>query len=457
LGFLSLISFIPLIFVLKNGQIKSSLAGFIYGFIYYLLNLNWIVNAVNFYGNVPSFIGYMVFVFFISYLSIYFAIFGYICKKKDDIILLSFVFVGLEIAKSYLFTGFPWLNLGLTQYSQSIPLQWASVVGEFGISFFIIIINFLFYHSTKKNKKHIIASILTLILFYGGGYTLKNIYKNNMVSNLNIDIVQTNYKQRYKWRPDKKNELIKKVVKLFDKSILSKSQLTVLPEAAFPTFIEEEKSLFAYLRDLSKIKPILVGSLRYEGKNKYFNSAYFINNGDFYVYDKRHLVPFGEYFPLGNLLKPISYYFFGTADDFKKGKEQKVFKINNDIKISPLICYESAYSDLVPYSHGKISDIIILLTNDSWFGKTKGKEQHLALSVLRAVEYRRSFVRAAQSGISACIDSNGKIIKKIPEGEGILNCNIQIHSEKATFYAKYQYFWILLVILFIIYRQIKKR
>ncbi len=459
-GFLALIAYVPLIFVIKRKKIKGWLAGYIFGFVYYLINLKWVAGAVNFYGNVPAIAGYAVLIFFAFYLATYLAVFGYICEKKNDIFLVSFVFVVLEAVKSYAFTGFPWINLGLSQYSQKYSIAWASVTGEFGLSFFVIIINFLVYYSIKKEKKEWVFLVLSLILFYGGGFGLSKMTDKANSKKINIDIVQTDYNQRDKWKTNKKNEIIVKVLKLLEKSIQDDSEMTVLPEAAFPVFIENEKNLFEYLKDLSKIKPILLGSLRVSRDNeskKFYNSVYFIQDGKYYTYDKRHLVPFGEYFPLGSLLKPVSYYFFGSADDFLPGESHPVFNTKYDFTISPLICYESGYTDLIPSENGKIADVIAVLTNDSWFGLSRGKNQHLALSIIRAVEYGKPVIRASQSGISACIDSKGQIISKKEDGEGILNCNIMINKDNSTFYSKYQYFWILIIISIIFYIRIKKR
>jgi apolipoprotein N-acyltransferase len=156
-----------------------------------------------------------------------------------------------------------------------------------------------------------------------------------------------------------------------------------------------------------------------------------------------HLVPFGEYFPLKIITAPISRYFFGDAKDFSRGKVHKVFNSNN-INILPLICYESAFYDIIFNAFkDKSPDMLVILSNDSWFGETLGRTQHFAIDIVRAKEFMRPVIRVTQSGISAYINEKGEIINKIGNNkQDIIEANVNIDSNKRSLFSKYGYLWL---------------
>ncbi len=182
--------------------------------------------------------------------------------------------------------------------------------------------------------------------------------------------------------------------------------------------------------------PVIAGGIRYydeDEKRIFHNSVFMFDRDTVSIYDKLHLVPFGEYFPFKSLFKPIEYYFFKGADDFTPGKEATLF-VKDKFSAAPMLCYESMYSNLVRNQAVLGADLLTVVTNDSWFGKTKGPYQHLATDVLRAVEFRKPVVRAAQSGISACIKPDGTITNSLPsEVKGYLDCEVTTHKGLTIF------------------------
>jgi apolipoprotein N-acyltransferase len=213
------------------------------------------------------------------------------------------------------------------------------------------------------------------------------------------------------------------------------------------------------MTNLTYKKPLIFGNIRDDninGKYKFYNSAFYINNGKIEFYDKIHLVPFGEYFPLQNIFKPVKYYFFGDSDAFSRGSIIKNFTYK-DISISPLICYEGAFVDLVQEAVKKNNDVFVILTNDSWFGNSIGRYQHLAISVIRAVETGKFVIRAAQSGISACIGPDGKIDNFLDiDKSDIIECNLRI-QKRTTVFNTVQYLWIFLSLIIIVFNYSVKR
>jgi apolipoprotein N-acyltransferase len=243
--------------------------------------------------------------------------------------------------------------------------------------------------------------------------------------------------------------------KLIEKALKETTDLLVLPEAVFPVFLELYKDLYDYLLNVSYKKPLLFGNIRMDFiNNKYFNSIFYINNGNIDLYDKIHLVPFGEYFPLQKLFKPVKYYFFGDSDAFSRGTLIHAFQLKKII-FAALICYEGAYTGLVQQFMKKQPDFIAINTNDSWFGNSIGRFQHLAIATLRASETSTFIVRAAQSGISACIGPDGKLLNYLDVNEeGIFNCTIS-KAKFNSIFNKLQYSWLVVLILAIAYYYLK--
>jgi len=171
-------------------------------------------------------------------------------------------------------------------------------------------------------------------------------------------------------------------------------------------------------------------------------------------YDKQHLVPFGEYIPLHNYL---SFLFIDQIVDkitgggfgFSSGQGNKNLQLGN-FSINPLICYEVIFSGLLLDRDKKIPDFFINITNDSWFGNSTGPYQHLAMAQMRAIEYGRALIRVAQTGVSANINSFGKITEQIALNEEAIVDSEVFGDSRITLYAKYSHWPLVALIIFML-------
>jgi len=454
--YFAFVALVPFFYLLESLNLKRSIIfTYFFSVILYTITLSWIVITVSDFGNAPKIIGFLILILFASYLSIYWLLFVYFYKKRLNILFLSVIFVALELIRGFLFTGFPWINLGITQYNNNLLIKLYSIVGENGVSFIIILTNLLLYNLITSRKLIYLFSVICLIVFV----FIVNIsinYDNNG-KKVNIAAIQPAYSQKEKWNPNKKEELINKVLNMFN-SLEDNFDLIIMPESIFPTFCNEDKWIIDYLRKNKKSDGVIFGCLRYEKKEKirYYNSVFFIDNETVNFYDKIHLVPFGEYFPFKNLLKPIEYYFFKDSEDFSAGNKFTVFKSNN-LAIATPICYESAYSSIVRKFFKKGANLFVFLSNDSWFGNSKGRYQHLAIDIIRAFEFNRTIVRGTQSGISACIDPfNKKVVSLGIDESGILKCSLPV-LKKSTVFSRYAYIYLLFLFFIGIIFELYKR
>jgi apolipoprotein N-acyltransferase len=209
----------------------------------------------------------------------------------------------------------------------------------------------------------------------------------------------------------------------------------------------------------------LVGAVT-EGKGGYFNSALLIDRTRLAGrYDKLHLVPFGEYIPLKRLLPFLETVV--PIGDIRPGQDHTVFEISNARmrnKFSVLICFEDLFPELSREFVKRGADFLVNITNDAWYKKTSAPYQHLAASVFRAVENRVFLARAANTGVSAFIAPDGKVISAVKDETGakifITGYRAQeIRPEKnaLTFYTRYGEVFILLLLIFVVHSMLRPK
>ncbi len=463
-SFLVFVAFIPFLYAIHKGGVHPVISGWIFGFIYYFFGLYWMVTTFNFFGGAPLPAAYGILLFVgVSGGLLFVAPFAYVAKKyENQPILLATVFIALEIVKSYLFfAGVPWLNLAQSQYENIAILQFVSVFGEFGLSFVIILINILLYYIIfKDNKKFNTAflAIAVIVMFIPG--VIRMVAPIKADDYKSVIVYQTGYKQEDKWDNSKRygivNDLNQRLTNLDRKG----KSLLLLPESSYPARAIDTPYILDVLQNISFDVPILIGTDTAEnidGKRKLYNTMALIDDGSVdEVYYKRHLTPFGEYFPMQTVLNPVKEFFFGPGDMFTAGEKSVVFNVDG-MRIAPLICYETGFPALLrePIANG--ANIIAMISNDAWFGNIGGKTQHLSIDVLRAVEFGKTALRSTQDGISAVILPNGVIAESVVDSTPYAIYYDAPIVNGRTIYSYLGNAWILIVIGLAYYLLIRER
>jgi apolipoprotein N-acyltransferase len=457
LEFLAWVALVPLLYSIEGkGLYRSFLLGFLTGMISFLGILYWIVVAVHTYGNVPLILSGFILLLLVTYLSLYMGAFTYFTRLiqirsgLQPILLTPILWVALEYLRSLLLTGFPWANLSYSQYLNLPFIQMADVTGAYGLSFVILLVNgtlFLVIHQWSKKTfpfKEVIIAAIILLGFLIYGYLKMGRIDRQMTRNppLKVGLVQGNIDQSVKWDKSFEIETLKIYEKLSFRVAEAKPDLIIWPETATPFFFQDAREYQPFVLDIPKKTNafLLFGTPSYriqKGKVNHYNSAYLVSPSGELIgkYDKIHLVPFGEYVPMQNLL-----FFIGSLGegigDFKPGREIFNFSLPQG-KFGVLICFEIIFPDLCRRFVKRGANFLVTITNDAWFGKTSAPYQHFSIATFRAVENRVFVARAANTGITGFIDPRGKIIK---EGgiftEEALNGTIRLSSQK-TFYTLY--------------------
>ena len=410
---------------------RAALLGLICGLAYYLPLLYWIVIVLATYGQAPVPIAVLALVLLALYMSCYLAAFAFLCAKTEKRLpLLVFApacWVALDLIRGRLFTGFPWLDLAYTQYNLTPLIQIADLAGHHGLTFLLVLANALIFTLAASLVRRRAASppaIITaaaLLLLMALGYSLWRMQTLPAVlaqaKHLEVAAVQGNIPQDQKWQPAFQRETIDTYLRLSGELFAAKTpQLIVWPETALP-FYPYEHPLFLRLHsELTRPRQtyLLTGAPHREKVSSdsqltYANSAFLLSPEGLVIgrYDKQHLVPFGEYIPFRRILGFASPL-VETLGDFAPGQTNAPLLCQNS-RIGVLICFESIFPEISRKQAEAGANLLVTLTNDAWFGKSSAPWQHLAMGVFRAVETRKTLVRAANTGISAFIDPLGRI------------------------------------------------
>ena len=430
---LAWLALVPLLAALTRPGITGKGAarlGLTAGMIYFPLLLYWITYVLGRYGNLPFFVTVPLLLLLSLYMSLYLAIFSLLTSRLQGraclVWLAPVVWVGLDWLRSWLFTGFPWQDLGYSQYKSPLLIQVADLCGHHGVTFLIIMTNGLLtlalvnlpekFFRPARPRMATISALLLLLL--AGGYSL-NRYRQieqemAAAETIKVAVIQGNIDQGDKWLPHLQETTLQKYLELSRRELKTPApSLVVWPETAMPFYLSESTELLGLeAMTASAGINILTGAPHRskdlgQGTTKYFNSAFLINDKGILAgrYDKEHLVPYGEYVPLKK-----AFFFLGplvqAVADFSPGTNLQPIPCRNT-KLGALICFESIFPELARSQTEAGAGLLVNLTNDAWYGRTSAPWQHLSMAVFRAVENRRSLARSANTGVSGFIDPLG--------------------------------------------------
>ncbi len=424
------VALVPLLWALRTaGKGRAILYGLVTGLVHYLTLLYWIVIVLGRYGGLPWYFSYPGLLLLAFTLSLYFVVFAvaarYMLVKSSPLVVLwalPCIWVGLDWVRSFLFTGFPWMDLGYGLWNVPKLIQISDITGHYGVTFIILLLNTLIAHflidRTRAARAVVIVPVILLLVAVGGYSSWRwQSWNNHRHITMPIGVVQGNVEQDKKWLPQEQRRTVMGYISQTDSLFGSqKPAFVVWPETALP-FFPENNSLTKVLLQLTRQKDIglLAGAPWYtvedlrKRKIRYYNSALFLDpEGNLAgQYFKIHLVPFGEYVPLKKylwFLAPLVQ----TVGDFTPGKIEEPI-VFQKARIGVLLCYESIFAELSEKWAKAGANVLINLTNDAWYGKSSAPHQSFAMTVFRAVETRRSVVRAANTGVSGFIDPLGRI------------------------------------------------
>jgi len=458
---ITILSFTFLIKLVENEKNLKNIffLGWLFGFGFFLGSMHWIIFPFTIYEKHYILVPFVILIF-PAILGIFFAIPTVTTKlsnyfiKKEFVFLRSF-FISLfffisEIARSKLFGGLPFnLHSHIWTFFPEF-IQISSFIGTFGLSFLTIYWIITQANLYQKRIFFFIPFFSLPIILLSFTFFLKQHNQNEADKFANIRIVQPNVPQSEKWNRDLIPSHIEKILFLSrQNNQLDQNEYKILvwPEVAIPFYLNEEDELLRYIQsELPRNSILITGGLRRNLNNKnlkIYNSFFVIDKDNIKFYDKKKLVPFGEFIPLKR--------FFGFSKltdgstDFSVGVKEQNLSVDIDnitLQVEPSICFESIFQSFPLI----LPDILINVTNDAWFGNTIGPRQHLAASIFRAVEKGIPLVRSANSGISAYINPEGKVVEKIKLNEsGYVDLRVSLTKNLTVFTKNKNYINLLLL------------
>jgi apolipoprotein N-acyltransferase len=434
-----------------RGVPAAALSGFWFGLGYFVPGLYWLGYA--FLVDAPTFAWLMPFAVLglPTYLALFTA-FGFALARliwtrdASRVLALAASLTVGEWLRGHVLTGFPWNALG---YALTEPLalaQTASLIGLWGLTFLTVAIfasPAVLIDGSSRRRKPWIAPVAALLLLVAmgifGGVRL-NLQPTRTVANVKLRIMQPNLQQDVKFNYAAKAEVMQKYLTLSDRASGPQStgvrdaSILIWPESAFPFFLTREADAMAQIADLLPKGTVLItGSVRAPDLpagtriTRAYNSIYVIDHDGsvLSVYDKLHLVPFGEFLPFQDWMEKLGFVQLTKVQGgFIPGTRRRTMEIPNAPRVLPLICYEAIFPGNVA-SRDDRPGWIVNLTNDGWFGISTGPYQHLQQSRVRAIEEGLPVVRAANTGVSAVIDPLGRIVAQLGLGiEGVLDSSL---------------------------------
>lgn len=434
LGLLAFVGYVPLFLVIARSNLKAT---FIIAFLtitwQHTVVLYWIYIALHVHGHIAPVAASVITLLLPMILALMGSVFitlGRFLSLRFNIsflVIAPFALCAAEYFRNfYLFGGFPWGNVGYSIGRIDQILQVASLVGVYGLVFLVGASNAFFAlafvnRTTKNAYFYGAASILLIFGAFGYGAMRLKSGEHDFAPIMRIALLQGNISQEIKSQGRlHAKEILDVYLGLHQKAKGEGAELIIWPESAYPRMLDEEIKDLPILADY-QVATVLGASVfgdNPDGKSYHaHNSALLIDyNGNVVKrYDKSHLVPFGEYvpWPMGGMVDKVvpGLGAFRPGTDFKP--QQMPIALGKTISVGATVCYEGIFPEISRTYAAHGAELLINLTNDAWYGKSSAPYQHLLMYKLRSAESGLPFVRATNSGISAWVDSFGRLHKPL--------------------------------------------
>ncbi len=468
LSFLAFVALVPLFLYLDKPfpLARTARGGFLCSIVFFGVALNWI-NAVGAFSWL-AFPGYVVIV--LCHVANFFFFLLPVVALKNYLSLpflytAPFAWVVCERLRAYGDLSFPWTPFGYALTKFPFLLQFADLVGIYGVSFWLVVLNVLLFEAIRareqpaRRRKYL---VLWLLVF--GSVSLYNALRwfrgiGPPSGHLEVAVIQPNIPQRIKWDERYSRQILKKVFAMNATATRSSTDLVVWPETAIPYYIDEGRpfnltEMGELPRGNARILTGLLDSSRdNDGQTRFYNvAALFDSRGAMLNrYKKIYLVPGSEKYPFRRLVGFTRSFFsiqdisYGAMDP---GDDPSIFTLpgaglkpgattSQRAKFSVMICYESAFPQLSRAFRLRGAHFLVNITNDGWFGRSFAPYQHASFLVMRAIENRTAIVRCGNTGISGFIDRLGRWQQKTAlSTEAIISGTIPL-TQKLTFYTRF--------------------
>lgn len=465
---LAWVGFVPLLTAIRGQSLgRAFRLGWLTGFVFYLATTYWVGYTIMHYTDVPTPVAAGIVVVMAAALAVYHGAFAAGLRffergGRDAVWLAPALWVTLEWLRGWFFIGFPWDDLGYSQYRFHDLVQVAEVTGVYGVSAVLVLFNVVVVSVLRERGAHVrrrlpallTVTVLLVILPALGRWRVAALASHPIAGTLRVGVTQGNVEQDRKWDPAFQDETLARYRDLTLAAVDAGARLVVWPETAAPFFFQEPGELRDAVLDLTRRAgvPLLIGAPAFRqterGPLEQRNRVYLIapNGEEAGYYDKIELVPFGEYVPFQRVLFFVDRIVTAVGT-LGAGDRATVFEIPEG-RFGALICYEGIFPALTRRFVDGGADFLVNVTNDAWYGRTSAPRQHLVQATFRAIENRVPLVRAANTGISAFVDADGRIRWEGPLFEMLWRVEEIRWTGVRTFYTRFGdvFVWLCVVV-----------
>jgi apolipoprotein N-acyltransferase len=441
--YLGWVALVPLLVVLSKSESRptSALIGYAAGLAFFGGSCYWIVATMSIYGGLSVPLSLAVFSLFVVVFAGHTALFALLMRWHAErfgirgMLLAAPTWVAVELVQSHLiFGGFPWMLAGYALAPFGGLLQIVTWTGVYGLSFVLVGVGSLVAYAVRARDPRALAGAVAVVIM---AFVLPTPSDETPADPFQVRMVQTNIAIDQSWGVENRTRLMDELQALTVGDDAA-PDLVIWPETPSP-FRLEDGAFFAYrarsiARELDS--EFLFGYMDSIGEMPSNSVGIMAPSGEQVGrYNKIHLVPFGEYVPIRNIL------FFAESmvrniGDFARGTEYTVSPVSGHL-VAATICYEDVFPGLIRQFTKRGAEVIVNITNDGWFGETSAPYQHLRMSSVRAAENRRYIVRGANTGVTAIIDPYGNVVAQTEIGERTVLDGVAGYRQELTFYVRF--------------------
>lgn len=419
------IAVVGLAVLIETLQRGSPRAGFWRGYAFGLgllgFGVFWIRISLNEFGNMDAWLANLLMALFVAAMALYYGLVGWLARRlaperpwAAPLLLIPGLYVLGEWVRGWLFTGFPWLNLGYTQIEGPLA-GFAPILGVYGVSLLTAVSAGLLWGLVRLRGPGRAWAGSALVALWLGGAALQQVeWTRPAGAPFTASVLQANIPQAIKWDPGARLDILDAYVDLTLAHL--DSDLILWPETAIPDFLHEVRgTLIEPLAERARREgaEIVLGvPVLDQATGRYYNGLISIGSAED-LYAKRHLVPFGEFMPFKAWLGPLAQAFEVPMSDFTRGDRARPLLQVGGRSAGASICYEDAFPAEVIQALPE-AEFLINVSNDAWFGDSLAPHQHLEMARMRALETGRYLVRATNTGISGIIDHRGRVLVEVP-------------------------------------------
>lgn len=425
---------------------RAAWTGFVFGAAWFAAGNYWIFISLHVFGKAPIILAALVMLLMFAIMGAYYALFGWLSARFSPrneafrhLVWLPALWVALEWIRGWFLSGYPWFSLGYSQTETALA-GFGPVAGVFGVSLVVAMLAGCLALLSRGVVRPASAFAIALAgLLTIGAFALDRVsWTRPTGERLSVALVQGNVAQDEKWLTTQRVPTMLKYWSLTEEH--ADADLIVWPEAAIPAlYYQLDTGFYAQLEDelLRGEGRLLTGTLVHDlAEDVYYNSAVVLGADERRFYHKRHLVPFGEYFPVPDFVRNWLRLMNLPYSDFETGRDGSALEIAPGLAAAIMICYEAVFGEEVitalPEAH-----LLVNISNDGWFGRSIGPLQHFQIARMRAIETGRWLIRGTNTGVTAIVDHHGRVRASVPQFETtVLRGDVELR-EGATPYVRF--------------------